>query len=162
MTRSCTNTLFILFIFPSADYVRIDKTSLALCEGGFARSVPIKRRIGGGSRFRQTGRICKGVSLAGETVAIPTGTICLHMDQDNGPIEGDPRRCPAVPVAQAFLGLHTSMCIAQGHVQPVAKPQYEETSLFWRFSSHYAGATCCDRGYGRPSGRRRVSNLATY
>jgi len=27
---------------------------------------------------------------------------------------------------------------------------------------HYARATCCDRGYGRPSGRPRVSNLAAY
>src|SRR5512139_747669 len=29
-------------------------------------------------------------------------------------------------------------------------------------SPHYARATCCDRGYGRPSGRPRVSDLATY
>jgi hypothetical protein len=27
---------------------------------------------------------------------------------------------------------------------------------------HYARDACCDRGYGRPSGRPRVSKLATY
>jgi len=27
---------------------------------------------------------------------------------------------------------------------------------------HYARTACCDRGYGRPSGRPRVSYLATY
>ena len=27
---------------------------------------------------------------------------------------------------------------------------------------HYARTTCCDRGYRRPFGRPRVSNLATY
>ena len=27
---------------------------------------------------------------------------------------------------------------------------------------HYARATCCDPGSGHPSGRPRVSNLATY
>jgi hypothetical protein len=31
-----------------------------------------------------------------------------------------------------------------------------------RPSPHYARTTCCDRGYGCPSGRPRVSNLATY
>jgi len=29
-------------------------------------------------------------------------------------------------------------------------------------SPHDARTTCCDRGYGRPSGRPRVSDLATY
>ena len=130
MTRSCPSTLFILFMFPSPGYVRIDKTSLTSRGERIAKSMPIRRGIAGGSRFRPTGWIHKQVWVAGETVAIPTSAICLHMDRDSSSIERDPCPCPAVLAAQSFPGLHISVCIAQRHVQPVAIHLHEEASFF--------------------------------
>ena len=129
MTRSCPSTLFILFMFPSPGYVRIDKTSLTSRGERIAKSMPIRRGIAGGSRFRPTGWIHKGVWVAGETVPIPTSAICLHMDRDSSSIERDACPCLAAMETQRLPGLHISMCSAHGRVQRVVKHVHEEASF---------------------------------
>ena len=37
--------------------------------------------------------------------------------------------------AQRFPGLHISMCIAHGHVQPVVRPFHEEPSFLLAYNS---------------------------
>ena len=129
MTRSCTNTLFILFIFPSLSFVRSDKTLLTSRRSRNAKSMPTREVTAGRSRFRPSGWIYEGVWVAGETVAIPMIVICLHMDRNRSSIELDAYSCPATLAAQRLPGLHISMCIAQRHVQAVALHFHEEASF---------------------------------
>jgi hypothetical protein len=57
---------------------------------------------------------------------------------------------------EMFPGPHLAVA-AKINVDPVDLCVCKEVS-----SPHYARTTCCDCGSGRPSGRPRVSDLATY